>query len=204
MVYRYYTTIHQTFPILPQESSSLNRLTNCPAKLREAFFLSLECSVRSFAPRALPPGDPGLNQLMHQCLEAVDAAQHMLSDTDNARQLYNNLVFCQSLAFLTLASDKPGPGPVGNAADLLGRLAGRISELGLNDTKVMRALREQDQDSFETSRRLFWVTFNLDRFHASSRGKDIALPLYSGSVTREDFVALGENAYHLTRKLTLR
>jgi len=185
---------------LPQESSLLNRLTNCPPKLREAFFLSLECSIRSFAPKALPLADTSLNQLVHQCLETVDAAQHMLSDTDSSRQLYNNLVFCQSLAFLTIASDKPGPSLVGNTADLLGRLVGRISELGLNDAKTVAALREQNQDSFETSRRLFWTTFILDRFYASSRNKDLALPLYSGSVSRDDYNILGEYAYQLTRK----
>ncbi|KAF2468487.1 uncharacterized protein BDR25DRAFT_55263 [Lindgomyces ingoldianus] len=195
----YWTAIHPILPILAQDPSSLNRLTNCPAKLREAFFLALECGVRSFAPLNLLPTDSSPLQLMHRCLEVVDMTQQTLADVDSSRQLYNQIVYCQSLAFLAFASDKFGPAGMTNTAELLGRLAGRISELGLNDSKVLNNIREQDHENFESARRLFWVVFILDRFHASSMSRDIVLPLYCGSVSREDFSALGELAYHLAR-----
>jgi hypothetical protein len=199
---RYYVFLHPTLPILPQESSPLDRLTHCPPKLREAFFLTLECSVRSFATRALPPSEVSVSQLIHQCYEAVDAANHVLSDVNNSQHFFNNVVYCQSLVFLIIASDRPKPGAIGSTIELLGRLAGRISDVGINDAKILTALREQDTEIYEAARRLFWVACILDRFHATSRSKDIILPLHVGSVSRIDFNTLGETAYHLARKLS--
>jgi hypothetical protein len=197
---RYYNTIHPTLPLLPQDSSALNRLTNCPAKLREAFFLALECSVRSFATRVLPASDVTVVQLIHQSYEAVDAAKYILSDGDGSQHFFNSLVYCQSLLFLVIASDRPSPGTVGSTSELLGRVAGCISDVGINDAKILTALREQDTEIYEAARRTFWVAFILDRFHATSRSKDIVLPLHSGSVSRADFNTLGETSFHLARK----
>ena len=192
--------MHSTLPLLSSESSALNRLSHCPSKLREALFLSLECSLRSSAPRALPPTDFTLNQMLHQCFEVVDAAKHTLDDPDHSRQFFNNLVYCQSLVLLFVASDRPKPGTVGNAAELLGRIAGVITEIGLDDAKTLASLRDQDTELYQASRQTFWVAFILDRFHASSRSKNIMLPLHEGSPSREDFKLLGEEAYHLIRK----
>lgn len=142
------------------------------------------------------------NQLIRQSFAAVDAAKHELTDLDAARQFFNNLVYCQSLVFLTIASDRPGPGVVGSTAELLGRLAGSITDMGLNDAKTLASLRDQDFDIYQAARRTFWVAFILDRFHASSRSKDIVLPLFCGSVSRDDFDSLGAVAYHLARMYT--
>ena len=199
-IYRYYNNIHPTLPILPPESAALNRLTNCPAKLREAFFLALECGVRSFAPVGLPPTDGVYGQLMHRTVEATDHAQHQLNDVDSSRQLFNHLVYCQALAFLAFASDKAGPSGMGRSAEYIGRVAGRMSDLGLNDSKILSNIRDQDIEAYEVARRLFWVVFILDRFHASSMSKDLLLPLFCGSVSRDDNLALGEIGYHLARK----
>lgn len=114
--------------------------------------------------------------------------------------MYNNLVYCQSLLLLALASDHPSTGPEGSTAELLGRIAGMITDIGLNDAKVLATLREQDHDVYLTARRVFWMSFIVDRFYASSRSKDIILPLFAGSVSRDDFNALGETGYHLARK----
>ncbi|KAF1997370.1 hypothetical protein P154DRAFT_283132 [Amniculicola lignicola CBS 123094] len=198
-VQAYYNTIHVALPILPHDSKSLNRLTDCPPKLREGVFLALECAIRSLNPLALPAPEMTPHQLIQKSSEIVDAAQHTLGDNDNSRQFYNGLVYCQSLIFLILASDKPGSSASGTTVELLGRLAGRISDLGLNDSKTLATLRDQNFDNFEAARRVFWCSFILDRFHASSRTKDTALPLYCGTVSRDDFNALGEGGYHLAR-----
>ncbi|KAF1923148.1 uncharacterized protein M421DRAFT_9928 [Didymella exigua CBS 183.55] len=195
----YYNLIHPTLPVLPHDSNSLNRLSNCPPKLREAFFLSLDVCVRSFAPRALPQNDTSVTQLLHQTFASVDVAKLVLGDSDPSRQFYNNLVYCQSLLLLALASDKPGPGTVGSISQLLGQIAGCITEAGFNDTRVLTSLKEHDQDAFQGARRVFWSALILDRFHASSRSKDIMLPLHSGSLTRDDYAALGDLGYHLAR-----
>ncbi|KAI8935385.1 hypothetical protein NX059_007968 [Plenodomus lindquistii] len=195
----YYNIIHPTIPILPHNDSVLNRLTNCPAKLREAFFLALEACVRASAAKSLPPTELSPSQLLQQCFTAVDAAKYCLSSTDHAQQLYNNLVYCQSLLLLVAASDRPGPGVAGSTAQILGQLAGCITDIGLNDSRTLNALKEQDFEAFQTARRVFWTALILDRFHASSRSKDLMLPLHVGSLTRDDYSALGEVAYHLAR-----
>ncbi|KAK7179944.1 hypothetical protein PSPO01_13943 [Paraphaeosphaeria sporulosa] len=195
----YYSTMHSTLPLLSSESSALNRLTQCPSKLREALFLSLECSIRSSAPRSLPPTENSINQMLHQCFDTVDAAKHTLDDPDHARQFFNNLVYCQSLVLLFIASDRPKPGTVGNSAELLGRIAGVITEVGLDDAKTLTSLREQDIELYQAARQTFWVAFILDRFHASSRSKNLMLPIHEGSPSRDDHKLLGDEAYHLVR-----
>lgn len=137
-------------------------------------------------------------------MEAVEIAQHNLNDPESSQQFYNNIVYCQTLVFLVIAFDKPTSSALGSTSELLGRLAGRISELGLNDSSMLMSLRDQDREIFNDSRRLFWVAFILDRFHASARAKDIALPLFCGSISRDDLHALGEIGYHLARKLLVR
>lgn len=195
--------MHSILPLLPSERTALNRLSQCPPKLREALFLSLECSLRFSAPRALPTTEFSVIQMLHECLEVLDAAKHALNDPDHSRQFFNNLVYCQSLILVFIASDRPTTGTVGNAAELLGRIAGVISDIGLDDAKTMASLRDQDVELYQASRQTFWVAFILDRFHASSRSKNIMLPLHEGSPSRDDFKLLGEEAYHLARKTTL-
>ncbi|KAH7083335.1 hypothetical protein BKA63DRAFT_403028 [Paraphoma chrysanthemicola] len=196
----YANVIHPTLPILPHDSSALSRLTNCPSKLREAFFLSLEASIRAIAPRALSQTEVSLNQLLLQSGTAVDAAKHTLHDADSSRQFFNSLVYCQSLLLLALASDRPGPATVGSTAQLLGQLAGCINDAGLNDPGTLNILKEQDREIYVTARQVFWTAFILDRFHASANNKDIMLPLHSSGLLRDDFAALGgDSGYHLAR-----
>lgn len=192
--------VHPTLPVLPHNESALNRLTNCPPKLREVLFLALETCVRSFASKALPQTELSLTQLLQQSFTAVDAAKYSLGDPDHARQVYNNLVFCQSLILLAAASDRPGSGVFGSIAQLLGQIAGCMTDIGLNDARTLNALKDQDFEVFQTARRVYWTAFILDRFHASSRSKDLMLPLHAGSLTRDDYSALGEVGYHLARK----
>ncbi len=197
---RYYNTVHPTLPILPHNESTLNRLTTCPPKLRETFFLAVEACVRSFAANALPPMDISLTSMLQQSVDALHAAEHTLRDTDNSRQFHNNLVFCQSLILLAAASDRPGPGIVGSTTKFLGQMAGHMNDTGINDPRTLNLLKEQDQEMFQMARRVFWTAFILDRFHAASRSKDLALPLHPGSLSRDDFSALGEVGYYLARE----
>ena len=103
---------------------------------------------------------------------------------------------------LAVASDRPSAaGTVGSTAQLLGQISGCIADAGLNDARTLSILRDHDQDTYLTARRVFWTAFMLDRFHASSRSKDIMLPLHAGSLSRDDHQALGGDiGYHLARK----
>lgn len=140
--------------------------------------------------------------MVHRALVALEDAQRVLADNDNTRHFFNQLVYCQGLLLLAFASDNAGPSPIASPAELLGRTFGRMSDMGVNDAKVLSALREQDHESFQAARRLFWVTFILDRFHASSMSKDIQMPLFCGSVSRDDNHALGDAGYHLAREFS--
>ncbi|EDU40962.1 Zn-clus multi-domain protein [Pyrenophora tritici-repentis] len=195
----YYNIIHPTLPILPHHESQLNRLTNCPPKLRETFFLTLEGCIRSLASKSLPPIELSLNQLLQQCFTSVDAANYCLHDTDSSRQFYNQLVWCQSMILLAVASDRPGPGVVGSTTALLARISACIVDAGINDSRTMTAVKEQDQEVFQTARRVYWTAFILDRFHASSRSKDMMIRRHAGTLSRDDYSALGEVGYYLAR-----
>jgi len=195
----YYNIIHPTLPVLPHHESQLNRLTNCPPKLRETFFLTLEGCIRSLASKALPPIELSLNQLLQQCFTSVDAANYCLHDADNSRQFYNHLVYCQSLILLAAASDRPGPGVVGSTTGLLARVSACIADAGINDTRTLAVMKEQDQELHQTARRVYWTAFILDRFHAYSRSKDMMIRRYSGTLSRDDYSALGEVGYYLAR-----
>jgi len=197
---RYYNIIHPTLPVLPHHESQLNRLTNCPSKLRETFFLVLEGCIRSIASKALPPIDISLNQLLQQCFTSVDAANYCLHDTDSSRRFYNHLVYCQSLILLAAASDRPGPSIIGSTTGLLARVSACIADVGINDARTLAGLKEQDLEVYQTARRVYWTALIIDRFHASSQSTDMMIRRYSGTLSRDDYSALGEVAYYLARK----
>ncbi|KAF2494527.1 hypothetical protein BU16DRAFT_618600 [Lophium mytilinum] len=195
----YYILVHPTLPILPLDPAHLTRISSCPLSLRNAFHLALECAIQALSPSSLPRNEAGVPQLIQTAQGLLGKAETTLGDDDSVRQFYNNLVYIQSLLLLAFASDKSGPSAMSNTAELIARVVGRVSFVGLNDAKVLHSLREQDPDSFNTARRLFWVTFILDRFHASSMSTDLFMPLRRGKISKNDHQALGEVAYHLAR-----
>ncbi|KAF2276694.1 uncharacterized protein EI97DRAFT_432941 [Westerdykella ornata] len=196
----YYNSIHPVLPILSHDASTLNRLTNCSPKVREAFFLTLECAVRSVSPSGVPGADLNVTQLLQQGFDSLHIAETSLADVDPARQFNNKLAYCQSLELLIIASDKPAStNGLPDPALLLARLAGMVIATGLYDAKMLERLRDQDRETLEEARRVFWVAFILDRFLASVRGKDSLLPMHYGSASREDLNAMGEVAFYLAR-----
>ena len=64
-------------------------------------------------------------------------------------------------------------------------------------------MKEQDHEVYQTARRVYWTALILDRFHASSRSKDMMIRRYSGTLSRDDFAALGEVGYYLARQYNL-
>lgn len=198
----YYNIIHPTLPILPHQDAALNRLSNCPSKLREAFFLSLESAVRSLAPKSLPQTDFNLSSLLQQSSLAVEAANWSLDDSDDSRQFYNHVIFCQSLILLAIAGDRPASANVKSPSLLLGQINGVITLNRLNDSTVLNMLKQQDLELFQSARRVFWVARILDTFHACSRSKDTMLDHRASELLRDDLQALGEVGYHLARKCT--
>lgn len=199
----YYRIIHQTFPLLPHNKHRLRqRLGECPASLREACLAALDCLMRTFPTTSLPP-NAGYAQALKRTAELL--AQYPF-DNPSSHTNSTNLVYLQTLILMALESDNHGPATIrGQAgpsrAEWLGRAAGVAGQLEINvirnrSTSVM----EGDRDSEERlARRVWWVLFILDRWHASSTADLLKLPENSVVLLPEDQVLLGESTYHLAR-----
>ncbi|KAK5718122.1 Glucose-responsive transcription factor [Elasticomyces elasticus] len=199
----YYRIIHQTFPLLPNSKHRLRqRLAECPASLREAFLAALDCLMRTFPTTTLPP-----NVGYHTALKkAAELLARYPFDNPSTHTNSTNLVYLQTLLLMALESDNHGPATIrGQAgpsrAEWLGRAAGVAGQLEINVIrKPSNSVMEGDRDSEERlARRVWWVLFILDRWHASSMADLLKLPENSVVLLPEDQILLGESTYHLAR-----
>ncbi|KAK0869368.1 Glucose-responsive transcription factor [Friedmanniomyces endolithicus] len=199
----YYRLIHQTFPLLPNSKQRLRqRLADCPASLREAFLVALDCLMRTFPTTTLPP-NVGYHTASKRAAELL--ARYPF-DNPSTHTNSTNLVYLQSLLLMALESDNHGPATIrGQAgpsrAEWLGRAAGVAGQLEINVIrKASNSVMEGDRDSEERlARRVWWVLFILDRWHASSTAELLKLPENSVVLLPEDQILLGESTYHLAR-----
>ncbi|TKA73750.1 hypothetical protein B0A55_05460 [Friedmanniomyces simplex] len=199
----YYRIIHQTFPLLPNSKHRLRqRLADCPASLREAFLAALDCLMRTFPTTTLPP-----NVGYHTALKkAAELLARYPFDNPSTHTNSTNLVYLQTLLLMALESDNHGPATIrGQAgpsrAEWLGRAAGVAGQLEINVIrKPSNSVMEGDRDSEERlARRVWWVLFILDRWHASSMADLLKLPENSVVLLPGDQILLGESTYHLAR-----
>ena len=203
VVDEYYRLIHQTFPLLANNKNRLRqRLADCPSSLREAFLTALDCTMRSFPTTALP-ANPNYPQALRKASELL--AKYPF-DNPNAHTNATNLVYLQTLLLMALESDNHGPATIrGQAgpsrAEWLGRAAGVAGQLEINVIRNGSAsIMDGDRDSEERlARRVWWVLFILDRWHASSTADLLKLPENSVVLLPEDQMLLGESTYHLAR-----
>jgi hypothetical protein len=205
VVDEYYRTIHQTFPLLPHSKHRLRmRLSECPVTLREAFLTVLECTMRTF-----PSFSSTLRPQQTYAPMKKRAAELLAGYPFEKPATHNsgtNLVYLQTLLLMALESDNHGPATVrGQAgpsrAEWLGRAAGVAGHLEINLVRPReRFATEGDPDSEERlARRVWWVLFILDRWHASSTSDLLKLPENSVVLLPEDQILLGESTYHLAR-----
>lgn len=199
----YYRLIHQTFPILPSSKHRLRqRLAQCPATLREAFLAAIDCLIRTFPTSALGPNS--------NYAQAVKRAAELLArypfDNPSSHTPATNLIYLQTLLLMALECDNHGPATIrGEAgpsrAEWLGRAAGVAGHLEINVNRpASQSVFEGDRDSEENvARRVWWVLFVLDRWHASSTADLLKLPENSVVLLPEDQILLGESTYHLAR-----
>jgi hypothetical protein len=107
---------------------------------------------------------------------------------------------------MALESDNHGPatmrGQVGPPrAEWLGRAIGMATHLKLNIPRNRDRFAESDADSDEKlGRRIWWILFILDRWHASSTSCLLQLADSSSSLLPEDQILLGDSSYHLASK----
>jgi hypothetical protein len=199
----YHRIIHQTFPLLPSSKHRLRQLlAQCPASLREAFLAALDCLMRTFPTTSLQP-----NPAYHTALKkAAELLARYPFDNPSSHTNSTNLVYLQTLLLMALESDNHGPATIrGQAgpsrAEWLGRAAGVAGQLEINMIRTANnSVMEGDRDSEERlARRVWWVLFILDRWHASSTADLLKLPENSVVLLPEDQILLGESTYHLAR-----
>jgi hypothetical protein len=203
VVNEYYRVIHQTFPLLPNNKNRLRqRLGECPASLREAFLAALDCYMRTFPTTTLPP-NIGYPQALKRAAELL--AKYPF-DNPSTHTNATNLVYLQTLLIMALESDNHGPATIrGQAgpsrAEWLGRAAGVAGQIQINTIPApSQSVMEGDRDSEDRlARRVWWVLFILDRWHASSTADLLKLPENSLVLLPEDQILLGESTYHLAR-----
>ena len=199
----YYRIIHQTFPLLSHNKNRLRQgLADCPSSLREAFLAALDCCMRTFPTTTL--------QRNSNYPQALKKAAELLArypfDNPSAHTNATNLVYLQTLLLMALESDNHGPATIrGQAgpsrAEWLGRAAGVAGQLEINVIRNnSQSIMEGDRDTEERlARRVWWVLFILDRWHASSTADLLKLPENSVVLLPEDQILLGESTYHLAR-----
>ncbi|KAK5163891.1 Glucose-responsive transcription factor [Saxophila tyrrhenica] len=204
IINEYYRIIHQTFPLLPNSKHRLRqRLGECPGSLRDAFLAALDCLMRTFPTTSLAPNA--------NYAQAIKKAAELLAkypfDNPSSHTNATNLVYLQTLLLMALECDNHGPATIrGEAgpsrAEWLGRAAGVAGQLEINviRTGASQSLLDGDRDSEERlARRVWWVLFILDRWHASSTADLLKLPENSVVLLPEDQMLLGESTYHLAR-----
>lgn len=203
VINEYYRIIHQTFPLLPNSKQRLQqRLADCPTSLREAFLAALDCLMRTFPTTTLAP-----NPAYHTALKkAAELLARYPFDNPSTHTNATNLVYLQTLLLMALETDNHGPATIrGQAgpsrAEWLGRAAGVAGQLEINVIRTASSsVMEGDRDSEERlARRVWWVLFILDRWHASSTADLLKLPENSVVLLPEDQILLGESTYHLAR-----
>ncbi|KAK3701778.1 Glucose-responsive transcription factor [Vermiconidia calcicola] len=204
VIEEYYRIIHQTFPLLPNNKQRLRqRLADCPNTLREAFLTALDCLMRTFPTTTLAP-----NANYAQALKkAAELLARYPFDNPSTHTNATNLVYLQTLLVMALECDNHGPATIrGQAgpsrAEWLGRAAGVAGQLEINiiGSSQKSSILDGDRDSEERlARRVWWVLFILDRWHASSTADLLKLPENSVVLLPEDQILLGESTYHLAR-----
>ncbi len=203
VVDEYYRIIHQTFPLLPHSKMRLrSRLANCSATLREAFFVALDCAIRSSPSSHLQPS-PDSRQSTKKAAELISASQYESAAT---RTMATNIIYLQTLILMALESDNHGPATVRGQsgpprAEWLGRAIGMATHLKLNVAHSRDRYNEDDPDADDkVGRRVWWILFILDRWHASSTSSLLQLPDSGSVLLPDDLIMLGETTYHLARK----
>jgi len=178
------------------------RLANCVSTLREAFLLALDRAVRS-SPLTNLRANNDPRQSTRRAAELISASQYDKGADENVSA---SLIYIQTLILMALESDNHGPatmrGQVGPPrSEWLGRAIGMATHLKLNIPRPRDTLMEGDADSDDRmGRRIWWILFILDRWHASSTSCLLQIADHSSSLSAEDQIILGETTYHIARK----
>ena len=181
----YHRRIHPALPILPARHRLFAMTTPCSPRVREGFFYSIAAATSS---------DQNIAQHAARVLAGPENLQ--------TESLPAFLIYLTSLVFLAMASDLLGPGGIfGSSATQprwLHEAVGLALSLKLNHTINLNNPVAADRDSdYGIGRRLFWVIYILDRFHAVGSEAPLYIQDTCTFLHMEDEKVLGPSIFQL-------
>ncbi|KAI9666096.1 MAG: hypothetical protein M1821_004031 [Bathelium mastoideum] len=187
----YYRRIHPNLPILPSRSRLFTMTSSCLPLVREAFFYSIAAATSA---------DQSIAQHAARILATPENLQ--------TEPLPALLVLLTSLVLLAMASDLLGPGGIfGNSISQprwLYEAVGLALSLKLNHTVDLNSPIAADPDSdYGIGRRLFWVIYILDRFHAVGSDAPLYIQDTCAFLHVEDESVLGSGIFQLAGICTI-
>lgn len=198
---RYYRIVHPTLPLLPHSKARLHsRLKQASATLRTAFLLATDCAVRSSPTTQLKPRtEARFNTRL--VAELISSSQYQDVST---RTFTSDLMYIQALILMFLEADNHGPAALRSQngpprSEWLGRAIGMANHLKLNVPRFGEPYSDDADADDKLARRVWWILFILDRWHASSTSNPLLLPDHASLLLSEDQHVLGESIYQLAR-----
>lgn len=197
---RYYRLIHPTYPLLPNSKLRLRqRLAICPNNIHHAFLGALHCLIGTCPLSRLHPS-PNAMYCIKRNSEIVGQCQW---EPATEQPFAVNLMYIQTLILMTLESQNRGPGKLGGklgppTTEWLGRAIGMAAHLKLNLFVPCGGNEVVDTDE-ELGRRIWWILFIFDKWHASSTSSPPLLSEAIVSLLPQDRVSFGDSTYHLAR-----
>ena len=200
--HRYYTLVHPTWPILPDDVEKLRyAATYCNEKQREALFMAIE--TMTVAPVSGPLQGASRLAKATDALEAYNKSKfknfksrHYATNVNHLYTLACLVVAFESLGDLRVASaHAPSTGPLyAEARDIFTHL--KVNE----GKKPMLGDEELSRELFVAARRIWWVLVTLDTLKALGESSKpfFAKPLH---FVAED-VGTDTPVYQLGRKYT--
>lgn len=199
----YLNVVHPCFPLLAASKARVEgQLAQCPQLLRDAFVEALYLSMQSFV------SVPGLYTNVD-----ISSVTRMITEWESdstPRTSTMNLVHLQALILTAMTTDNYGipslkgehGGP--SKASVLGRAVGLAYSMRLHVSALNTTVDGQlEPDSSENiAIRAWWTLIMLDRWNAISTASPLFIPNDSVVILPSLISVLGENVYHLARKLT--
>ena len=173
-----------------------SRLSACPSHLKDAFYDSLHAAVESSIPTSQSSGQ-------YSFKKATQLVVSMQVDSSASRSASINLVYLQTLLFLTISTiNNSLRGQGGSSRSIwLSAAISSAYEMKLHKRNFQQQPLADDLDSDENLlRKVWWSIVILDRWHSSSISTPSQIPDESLVLHPEDQFLLGDATYHLARK----
>ncbi|KAK8203446.1 hypothetical protein BKA81DRAFT_94513 [Phyllosticta paracitricarpa] len=198
-VNEYYRVIQDTYPVLPFDLRNLkSRLNDCETKIRDGFLAALDCAVRAWPSSNLP------KEANHheRCFKTYNVLN---SEVGAPLSRASGIILTQSYLLLAIESDSQGPGQrdvqTSSLKDMCIASAARVAgNFSLNAMCYRSRGQDVSLDSDDAlGRRVFWITFIVDYFHAISTSSEPSISDERNFVTIEDEIIFGSLVFALAR-----